>query len=195
MVVGLVIPIELYTQCVCIWLMLILQFTPNFLVFANLFDFFSFTLTFCRHLCFTCRHWKFVCSLDFGVGDNTTILCCYFVLAKWCKIKKGVKINFVAPKVKEGAIKSFVTLKVLHCFGVKCLEGDQRFISYLCDFHCDNLSFSIGEKIFELKGFAIHDNDLMINSLLVDNSIDNLPCKDVTYNIYPYDMLHFELKL
>jgi hypothetical protein len=106
-----------------------------------------------------------------------------------------VKINFVAPKVKEGAITSFVTLKVLHCFGVKGLEGDQRFISYLRDFHCDNLPFSICEKIFELKGFAIHDNDLMISSLLVDNSIDNLPCKDVTYNIYPYDMLHFELKL
>jgi hypothetical protein len=65
-----------------------------------------------------------------------------------------VKINFVAPKVKESAITSFVTLKVLHCFGVKGLEGDQRLISYLRDFHCDNLPLSIGEKIFELKGFA-----------------------------------------
>ncbi len=51
------------------------------------------------------------------------------------------------------------------------------------------------KKIFELKGFAIHNNDLMISSLLVDNSIDNLPCRDITYNIYYYDMLHFELKL
>jgi len=35
----------------------------------------------------------------------------------------------------------------------------------------------------------------MISSLLVDNYIDNLPCRDVTYNIYPCDMLQFELKL
>jgi hypothetical protein len=59
-----------------------------------------------------------------------------------------VKINFVAPKVKEGAITSFVTLKVLHCFGVKGLEGNQRLISYLHDFHCDNLPLSIGEIVF-----------------------------------------------
>ncbi len=78
---------------------------------------------------------------------------------------------------------------------MKGLEGDQRLIFYVHDFHCDNLPLSIGEKIFEWIGFAIHDNDLMISSLLVDNSIDNLPCRDITYNIYHYDMLHFELKL
>jgi hypothetical protein len=43
--------------------------------------------------------------------------------------KKGVKIKFVAPKVKEDALTSFVTLKVMHCFGIKGLEGDQRLIS------------------------------------------------------------------
>ncbi len=109
--------------------------------------------------------------------------------------KKSVKINFVVAKVKEGAITSFLTLKVLHCFGIKGFNGDQRFYFYLRDFHCDNLPLSIGEFFFEFKGFAIHDNDIMITSLLVDKYIDNLPCRDVTYNIYPCDMLHFELKL
>ncbi len=86
-------------------------------------------------------------------------------------------------------------LKVLHCLRVKGLDGEERLISYLCDFHYDHLPLSIGEKIFELKGFTIHDNGLIISSLLVDNSIDNLSRRDVTYNIYPCDMLHFELKL
>lgn len=97
--------------------------------------------------------------------------------------------------MKEGATTSFVRSKVLHCLGVKGLEGDQRLMSHLCDFHYDHLPLLIGEKIFELKGFTIHDNDLIISSLLVDNSINNLSHRDVTYNIYPYDMLHFELKL
>lgn len=58
--------------------------------------------------------------------------------------KKGVKINFVAAKVKEDAITGFLTLKVLHCFGIKGFDGDQRLIFYLHDFHGDNLPLSIG---------------------------------------------------